>query len=441
MSRKIVTLLLCLMLVFSSVAFAEDSKALFKDLNQEHWAYGAILEMIQSGILSGYPEGDFRPNQDVTRGEFAKMMVLALNLPLDKSARSSFLDLKEGSWVVPYVEAAKQYLTGFKSGSDYKFKPEIAAVREDMAVALVKALNYPLSSEDKISDFADYEAISPNLRVYVATAYEKGIMQGALNESGKRYFNAQSAITRAEASVLLMNVIVEEKITFEDIKIPLDNKTTPVVQGKVLEDGSIQISWNKITASGFQGYKVVASTSNKAPSYPDHGYFKWITTASTTSTIIKAGNAYNSGDVGTFKAGGTYYFTVTAVYDNQKLTGNVVRLTLGGTPVVTTSAVKLSSEIADGKLYLNWTSIDSDQFKGYKVVASVSDTTPKYPDNGYYKYMTNAEYSETILKAGYGYTNGDFETFKSGQYYYIAITTLYSDGTSKTSNVIKVKMP
>jgi hypothetical protein len=65
--------------------------------------------------------------------------------------------------------------------------------------------------------------------------------------------------------------------------------------------------------------------------YSENGYYEWITDLSRTSCTINVGAGYEGGDVGCFAAGTTYYFSVTAIYDNDdwvKVAGNAVSLTM-----------------------------------------------------------------------------------------------------------------
>ncbi len=120
---------------------------------------------------------------------------------------------------------------------------------------------------------------------------------------------------------------------------------------------------------------------------------KWITDASRTYEYVAAGDGYNGGDVGSFQGGEKYYFAITAIYsDGSKLTSNVVQYKVPGS----SSSVsygdyitpKLTVTKSDGMLKLNWSQIDHGKLNGYKVVASKSDSTPIYPENGYKIWIT-----------------------------------------------------
>ena len=453
-----VSFILIGLMLMGSVYGTGSTSGKFSDVASDHWAHDAIEQMVKYGVINGYDDGTFKPNQSVKRDEFSTMMVKSLNLAVDWNAKSSFADMDDSYWAVPYVETAKYYLTGYKSGSQVLFKPQSKAVREDMAVALVKALGYENASYDlnDLDVFEDEDDISSNLKKYVAIALDKGIMSGS--ESGsKRYFNPENAITRAESAVLLNMVITDENIDLDGEKITFeDMETTPVEEPEVVvsadyatpnvrvytDDGQVTLKWDKISSSNLDGYKVVASKYNSQPAYPSDGYYKWITNSDTTSITIKNGAGYNGGDVGQFKSGETYYFSITAVYKDRKIAGNAVAAKMTG-EAVDYDLVKpsLSVKETDGKLKLYWNEISNNQLSGYKVVASKSDGSPAYPDNGYKKWITDASRTYEYVAAGDGYNGGDVGSFQGGEKYYFAITAIYNDGSKLTSNVVQYQVP
>ncbi|MGE5473327.1 MAG: S-layer homology domain-containing protein, partial [Ignavibacteriales bacterium] len=180
-------------------------EANFKDVSIEHWAYNEIMEMSKSGIINGYSDGTFKPEKAVTRAEFAKMMVLSLNLALNNPSNATFVDLGSSHWAYKFVEAAKSYLTGYKTTEGMKYKPDKNAMREDVTVALVRAKGYQNDSVNEAEiykTFKDANKISPNLRKYVLIAKKRGLINGDPN--GK--FRPQDTLTRAEAAKLLWQI-------------------------------------------------------------------------------------------------------------------------------------------------------------------------------------------------------------------------------------------
>ncbi|MCL6449474.1 MAG: S-layer homology domain-containing protein [Armatimonadetes bacterium] len=64
---------------------AEEGQPLFSDVKPTHWAYGAITRAAAAGFVSGYPDGTFRPDAPVTRAEAAGMAARAFNEKLTES--------------------------------------------------------------------------------------------------------------------------------------------------------------------------------------------------------------------------------------------------------------------------------------------------------------------------------------------------------------------
>ncbi len=325
----------------------------FSDVKKDHWAYDAIRWMVENKIVEGTGDGKFSPSRTVTRDEYAKMMVLTLNLKLIDPPQGSFIDIKKGGWQYKYVETAKPYLTGFRTSSGDYFRPSEGAVREDMAVALVKAMGFSNETADLsvLSQFSDANEISPNLKKYVAIAVKHELIQG-YDRDGSRVFAPTEGLNRATASVLLYNALREneEKITYDDEKVTYDdesdndapkevvNKKDDVRYDNDMKESKIKVtasgdrlllSWDKITSSNFDGYKVVISKYDSTPVYPDNGYLAYITDRNNTSITVRNGDGYNGGDFdGKLKSGNTYYFSITVLYKNGKTSGNVVKAKL-----------------------------------------------------------------------------------------------------------------
>lgn len=205
--------LICLIMIFSSNVFAVD----YSDLNKSHWAYNVIMDMTSKKILSGYPGNTFMPDKSVTRAEFAKILVLTLNLK--EKNNISFQDVAKEHWAYNYIEVASKYLSAYRGENDTLFfRPSDEAVREDVAVSVVMAAglqdsSYKLSTLNK---FSDKENISENLKKYVAIAVENELMRG--NADGT--FNPKGKLTRAEVCQLMHNSLsVLEKIVLDEEKI------------------------------------------------------------------------------------------------------------------------------------------------------------------------------------------------------------------------------
>lgn len=467
-----ITLLsMILVLSISSYATSEKSK-IFKDVGEDHWANHAIKQMAERDIISGYNDSTFKPNQTVSRAEFAKMMVVALNLPINKPQVATFVDVYSDHWVFPYVESAKYYLTGFRTANGDYFRPNRPAVREDMAVALVKALGYTNESYDEniLDRFADQNAISSNLKKYVAIAVQKNIMKGTPIGKGQKFmFHPKKPLSRAEAAVLLFNVMEEEKVTYDDgtqPPLPLlpeepvedseeesieDTNTesyTPILSlsGKV-ENNKIVLRWQPVSSQGFVYYKVVISKNNKNPVYPQDGYLCYITDSKKTIAVVDNKEPYKNGDFGNYlKPGQKYYFRITAVFKDRKVSSNTVTLAFPGkanekSETSKYTVPKVYGEAKDGKIVLKWNKINSEGLQGYKIVISKTNPKPKYPEDGYLYWITDRDRTSAVIDNSEPYKNGDFgEYLDAGEKYYFSITAVYND-RKVPGNVLALTFP
>lgn len=201
----------------------------FKDVNKNYWAFGYIGEMVERGVLSGYPNGYFYPENTITRAEFSKIMCLAASLDVTPVEYTSYADVDASEWYAPYVETGKYYLSGYVSDGNKYYMPEANALREDIAVALVKLKGYNTSLADESilkAMFTDYQSISSGARKYVAIAVENELISGYEDNT----FRGQSSITRAEAATLLWRAYqygnsnkVFEKEEFDEPALKSDN--------------------------------------------------------------------------------------------------------------------------------------------------------------------------------------------------------------------------
>lgn len=195
--KKIVSAILAASLMFAnSVVFAKEYPQKFWDVPKDHWAFEYIADLADRGVINGYDDGSFKPTKTVSRAEWAKMMVDAAGVLVNDNS-VNFTDMSN-HWANKYVNAAKNYLTGYKDGS---YRPDQAATREDVTVAMVKLKGYDISEVDysNLSKFKDNDSISNYAKVYVSIALAKDLISGFEDNT----FRGQATLTRAEAATLL----------------------------------------------------------------------------------------------------------------------------------------------------------------------------------------------------------------------------------------------
>ncbi|OPY63610.1 MAG: Cellulosome-anchoring protein precursor [Pelotomaculum sp. PtaU1.Bin065] len=170
--------------------------AAFNDI-AGHWAYDNINKLVALDAVSGYPDGSFKPDNTITRAEFATALVKAFQLA--DNGGKTFADTA-AHWAKDYVAAAAA--SGIVSGYDADtFGPDDLITREQMAVMIVKAAgSAPAAGE---SQFSDSGGISGWAADAVAAATENGIIKGYPDNT----FRPQSSATRAEAVTVVVNAL------------------------------------------------------------------------------------------------------------------------------------------------------------------------------------------------------------------------------------------
>lgn len=189
---------------FSSYAVVEN-KVTFSDIaNVQAWAGRQIQVVAAKGAIEGIGSGKFAPKSNVTRAEFSKMLIRALNLE-NSTATESFSDVASTAWYAPYVAVAaeKGIITGRNAST---FDPNATITRAEMATMIaraIKSLN-PAATTDvsALSKFSDAAKISASLKDGVAFAASNNLVIG---NAGK--FNPNDTATRAEAAVIIYRTI------------------------------------------------------------------------------------------------------------------------------------------------------------------------------------------------------------------------------------------
>jgi len=166
-----------------------------------HWGASSILAAASQRLISGYPDGTFKPDHPVTRAEFTVMLVNALQLH-GTGGTVAFSDQdKIGPWALPAIAAAVErgIVSGYEDGS---FRPDAFITRAEMAVMVAKALGVKLDGPEQ-TGFADDDEIPAWAKGAVAQSRQLGIISGR----GGNRFEANATATRAEAVVVLLRLL------------------------------------------------------------------------------------------------------------------------------------------------------------------------------------------------------------------------------------------
>jgi hypothetical protein len=177
---------------------AADCEVQFSDVPPTHWAAPYILQLACDGVVSGYADGSFKPQNPTTRAQLAKMLTLAGNWDLADPETATFSDVPRSHVFFRYVETAfrKGVLSGYPNGL---FRPDVYVTRAQVAKMLVVARGWELRD-----DFSTALCDVPTTHwawVYIHTAVEHGAFRGYANGC----FAPDAIATRAQLAKVLVN--------------------------------------------------------------------------------------------------------------------------------------------------------------------------------------------------------------------------------------------
>ena len=177
----------------------------FKDVSSSHWAYQYVTRLAEKGIIGGYDDNTYKPEKNVTREEFVKMIVNATGL-YDASATCEFGDVNTTDW--HYVYVASAFKNEIISGTDEgMFGAGKNITRQDVAVIAARLLKsfrdiLPETGETTLTDFA-------SVGDYAQDSVKLLSAMGIINGFDDGTFRPHNVLTRAEAATIISKLIDE----------------------------------------------------------------------------------------------------------------------------------------------------------------------------------------------------------------------------------------
>ncbi|MDU4695325.1 MAG: S-layer homology domain-containing protein [Paenibacillus sp.] len=180
----------------------------FTDMNG-HWAADEVARLASKTVIQGTTDTQFSPNIPITRAQFTAMLVRALGLPgQEQPPSASFTDVNSGAWYAGAISTAVEHglIEGFADG---EFRPNEPITREQLSVLLARALKlagaevHPASPDSTLTGLEDRSQIGAWAEEAVATAVDSGLMKGR----GAGEFAPEASSTRAEAAVVLARML------------------------------------------------------------------------------------------------------------------------------------------------------------------------------------------------------------------------------------------
>lgn len=224
---------------------SESTSSLFNDISPADWFYDKVTTLTSSDIISGYPDGSFRPGAPAARAEMATFLTRAKGLMYEGG--EPFDDVHRTDWF--YSGVAAIYNAGLMNGTaQQRFSPSQLLTREQAAAIIARASGVAGVSDTKeqelwLQGLKDRRSINNWARPYVATAIKYGLMAGYPNQD----FRPAAPVNRAEVCALVWNLLNESakpRDTYPEpvVTYPLIPEIASPLTNKVIYDSNYKLT-------------------------------------------------------------------------------------------------------------------------------------------------------------------------------------------------------
>lgn len=218
-----------------------------------HWAKEYIERAVNQGIITGYPDGTFKPDKALSRVEFSVLLVKASKVAGGQK-ELPFKDVPKSYWGYAFIQ--KAYEQGWISGfPDDTFRPENPVNREQAALILTKQMKAEtrgVAYQIPYANVLDKDKISEWAFTQVAWLMQEKIIKGTPTKT----FLPQKALSRAEAVVMLLNVL--------DYKLPQEQTMILSTTTSTYDSGLLGLIIPVYEASNHVKVKIISVGTGQA---------------------------------------------------------------------------------------------------------------------------------------------------------------------------------
>ena len=176
----------------------------FSDVPADYWAHDYIQGLAKSNVISGFGDGTFRPNEPVTRAQFAAILRQAF-LQSQPTTAQAFKDVPANYWAANAIASARS--AGFLSGyPDNTFKPNDRILRVQALVSLANGLKYSAGNSQDLSSYKDADAVPAYARPSTAAAAQANLV---VSYPAPDQISPNRAASRAEVAAFVYQALVK----------------------------------------------------------------------------------------------------------------------------------------------------------------------------------------------------------------------------------------
>lgn len=242
--------ILGLLIVVFTIAPSAFSQTKLTDI-QNHWARSCIESLTQKSIIRGFPNNQFRPNDPVTRSQFAAMVVNAFPTQISSPTRApiQFRDVPTNFWAQDAIQKAyrSNFFSGFEDGT---FRPNLEIPRVQALTALANGLKLKPTNEIELTNkaFSDLRDIPNYAKSAIAATTERKI---AVNFPNAQRLNPNRTATRGEIAAFLCQALPDTKGLISDRYLPNPERQAREIRGVWLTniDSDVLFEKNKLSSA------------------------------------------------------------------------------------------------------------------------------------------------------------------------------------------------
>ncbi len=167
----------------AAAPYAGTNACMFPDVPSGHWAACDINKLAINNVVVGYPDGYFSPNRNISRAEFATMLVKGFNMSPSGHTTSQFTDVSRSNWANAAIAKAvdEDLLKGYPNRT---FRPNAPVTRVEALTSIAKGMTCDIDSckaDEILSKYADGNQVPSWARIPVAKSLENGVLNGSPN--------------------------------------------------------------------------------------------------------------------------------------------------------------------------------------------------------------------------------------------------------------------
>ncbi|MCG6137321.1 MAG: S-layer homology domain-containing protein [Nostoc sp. LLA-1] len=234
-----------------------SAQTTFYDVPSNYWAAQFIQQLSQRGVIAGFPDGSFRPEEPVTRAQFAAMINNAFQKAPQRQA-VNFVDVPSNFWAANAIR--QSYTIGFLAGyPGNRFEPNQNILRQQVLVSLANGLEYsPTNTQTTLQYFSDSFNIADWARSPIAAATERQIV---VNYPNVQFLNPTATATRAQVAAFIYQALVSnnQASAISSPYIVAQQTTTPTPVSVTIPQGTaIPVTYD-------QAEKILVTRDETAP--------------------------------------------------------------------------------------------------------------------------------------------------------------------------------